>query len=525
MKYEKENLVPVATSLLALGTCIASTVGYQLISSGIHSITPLQLLVSAGLDTTSNIATNLLSNSLQNQFDALNKVVTRKHPYGINHDLQKTLLVTVDRSLANILFLYQDTNPDKGDMTIAKEFVDKIKPILKHSLTSPIAQDDYHKYINNYKHISVTNIKEKIIRKLGQELESMELPTGFLTLFSETFTDQLKLCFTTGLKDKSNQKSWIEFQKIMLEAIKSDLESLLEGNARIEGTLKDIQEQQFNSMLHLLTPRNRETVRKLFKEIYQPKRIRLQLNKELDALLGEIRSTLEEMKLLVEATYEELSTFRKTYEKDRVDWLSFKMVVAYGIISLLVSVMGFILYNNRQQPFMVTLQVHGPGGITDAVLKGQIKSTMELVGHPMEETLDEKGRAIFHQIPGKYKDDSISFKLAGLEGEPYRPKPVRFRLEKDITFYLPLIPVGMDKIEGTVVDERNIPIAGAIATVQGVQAITDINGWFTITLPTEKQKRLQDISIVKAGYKQELRSDVAPHMQTSRPLGIMLFKE
>jgi hypothetical protein len=523
MAVSREKLMYLGGTMLAFGTGIASTVGQELVGSGLQNLDS-GLLLSAGLTTGGGVAVNLLSNTVQNLCTAFNKKVIRTHPNDLNHDLQKTLLTAVDRALVNTLVLYGDTKPGKADMDAAESFIAAIRPVLKSLFKAPEVRNGYDAHVRKYIHAPIDEANAEIHQKLRQELEGAALPAGFASIFSDVFAGQLRLCFSEELKDKNNNGSWVAFQKMMLEAAKSDLESLLAGQTRIEDALKDVREEQLNSKLHRLKPGGARAVAKLLKEINQPARIQLQLDKALDDLLGEIRRELSQVKLLVEATHEEVVDFRKTYEKDRVDWWSSKMVVAYGMVVILAAAMTMTYHYFSGQPFMVTLQVHGPGGTTDMVLEGKVTAMMAPGGHSQEETLDEKGRAFFRQIPGKYKGDSVMITLSGLEGEPYRPRAGRFCLEKDAILYLPLTAVGLDKIQGIVVDEKSRPLAEAIVIVQNEEVRTDANGLFTIMLPAEKQKRLQDISIVKSGYRQETIHKVAPHVQT-KPLEIMLFKE
>jgi hypothetical protein len=521
MAVGKEKLMYVGGTILALGTGIASTIGAQLLSGGVQGLDP-GLLLNAGLTAGGGVAVNLLSNTAQTICNGLKKKVITPYPNELNHNLQKSLLTAVDRALANTLVLYRDTKPKKRDIVAAGNYMNGIRPALKNLFKTPVSQDGYNEHIRKYIHAAVDEANGEILQSLRLELESAVVPPGFITLFSETFTDQLRLCFSEELKDDS--RSWVAFQKMMLEAAKSDLESLIAGQKRIETELRDIREAQLNSKLHRLSPRGAEAVAKLIEEINQPERIQLQLDRALDDLLNEVKRDLKEVKQLTEATHTEVVNLKKAYERDRVDWWSRKMIVAYGLTVLLAVVILWGYRHYSGQPFMVTVAVHGPGGIGDAVLQGKVTAAIAPGGHAQQEILDDKGRAFFKRIPGEYRGDSVEVVLSGLEGEPYRPVVSGFRLEKDAVFYVPLAAVGLDKIQGIVVNEQRKPVADAVVLVQDIEARTDANGLFTLTLPTEKQRRLQDISIVKSGYKQETVHQVAPHVQT-RPLEIMLFKD
>jgi len=88
---------------------------------------------------------------------------------------------------------------------------------------------------------------------------------------------------------------------------------------------------------------------------------------------------------------------------------------------------------------------------------------------------------------------------------------------------IPLAAEGMDRIQGIVLDENRKPIPGTVIIVQNIKTITDANGLFVINIPPDRQKRLQDITAVKNGYKEQKVTGVSSHTQTG-PNEIMLFK-
>lgn len=515
MRLQNEKLIYLTGTIMALGTGIASTIGQQLLGNGIASA-----VVGAG----GGIAINLLSNLAQNLCNTLHKKVIDPHPNNLNHDLQKTLMVAVERALKNTITLYADTKPEENALEAARDFNKQIVSTLLHFFTKSDASVIYNTQIQTYIHTPFEDAHQAVLFNLEKELENPALPEGFAAFFAHTFTAQFRLCFSEELKDKDNHKSWVAYQKMMLEVTKNDLNSLLDGQKKIEQKLDDLKEAQLSSKLQRLPPQSTAAVTRLLREINQPERIQIQLDKALDDLLDEIRGNLRRVKQLVEITHEELVAFRQSYEKEKVGLWNRKLVIAYGVILLLMATTLLVYRHYSNLPFMVTVQVHGPGGPHDAVLKGKITASLTTLNDLPGEILDDKGRAFFRNIAGRYNGDSVKISLSGLEGEPYKLVKTQFKLEKDAVLYVPLVTVGLDKINGIIVDEKRKPVGSAIVTVQDIRTQTDDNGMFTVLIPTEKQLRLQDISISKKGFKQETVYQVAPHVQT-RPLEIMLFME
>lgn len=227
------------------------------------------------------------------------------------------MLTAVDRALTNTLVLYRDTKPGKEDIAAARSFVEDIQPIIKILFKSPVSQDGYNDHVRKYIHAPVDAAEDEILQSLQLELKSAAVPTGFVAFFSETFTGQLRLCFSEELKDSN--KSWVAFQKMMLEAAKSDLESLLAGQKRIEDDLKHLREEQLGYKLHRLSPRGAKAVASLIKEINQPERIQLQLDRALDDLLDEVKRDLKEVKQLAKDTHNVVGELKIAIERERVD--------------------------------------------------------------------------------------------------------------------------------------------------------------------------------------------------------------
>ena len=78
---------------------------------------------------------------------------------------------------------------------------------------------------------------------------------------------------------------------------------------------------------------------------------------------------------------------------------------------------------------------------------------------------------------------------------------IKIRLLRDQTFAV---------FSGTVYDEEMEPLSDVEVTLAGYSAMTDSKGFFTITIPLEKQQTEQSVTLQKSGYNTLTRSDEPP---------------
>ncbi|MDR1223569.1 MAG: carboxypeptidase-like regulatory domain-containing protein [Tannerella sp.] len=80
---------------------------------------------------------------------------------------------------------------------------------------------------------------------------------------------------------------------------------------------------------------------------------------------------------------------------------------------------------------------------------------------------------------------------------------------------------GLDRLEGYIPDGNN-GIAGATVRVAGQSAQTDERGYFSITIPLEKQRPYQEVEISKEGYEPYRYSEMPMIRQKDYPFRIDL---
>ena len=504
----KYSLAAASGSLMALGLSVAANTEHGLLTG----------LVAIG----GGIGTNLLSDVAKSVYHQFGKKYLQPHPNEVNHDLHKTIQKALHQGLDNLFVLYKENHPDSDSLKKVMTFIRGIKDT---DLVIPSDDPGYNLQIKEYLYDAPDATTGRIIYRLGLDLEKLDLPASFLSFFQENITAQVRLCFAEALKDKDNHPAWVAFQKMMLEDIEGGIEAILQSQQRLETDLASLKAQGPPGTKEPSRSPKPAELRKILQELKRPANLEIQLNKALDNYLADIRQELKAIKSISLETRNEVKHLRYDLHTQRIDWVSGKMVLTYAIIGCLVIAIFANHYYWLQQPFSVTVAVHGPKGLNDLVLqnKGQILVTY---GDKQEKApINGDGQAYFKQIPGKYRNQPITAKVVDIDAEPYRQicDTCTLLLQPGALLDIPLRTNKLDKIRGIVLDEKGNPLAGARILVQDLETRSDLSGMFIIDIPANKQQRLQSITVIKPGYQTELYNNIPVHTQ-DKPMAIILKK-
>lgn len=145
-------------------------------------------------------------------------------------------------------------------------------------------------------------------------------------------------------------------------------------------------------------------------------------------------------------------------------------------------------------PLQMTVKVYEQEGIPSLPFEeGRLQITY--AGKTEYQTISEE--AVFNQIASKHKGKQakLIFTASGFQ-------------TVDTTIILNrmvLIPIKRDDslktIFGVIKNEDNLPVIGASVCVLDICVETDENGYFSLTIPLEKQKEEQELIVQKEGYK------------------------
>jgi len=179
----------------------------------------------------------------------------------------------------------------------------------------------------------------------------------------------------------------------------------------------------------------------------------------------------------------------------------------------LVVILGFRLAPQSSN-FALTVYVHGPAGQQDSPLRSQGEVWLDLGGDRRNVAIDDKGQAIFPEIPASFRGQKVN---VGLDVSGYERRDTRPLLLEGTSLYVEVRRKPLH-ITGNVVDEIQSPVVGAIVSVAGISTKTLEQGRFDLELPSG---RVQDDMVMRVsadGYQPQSKW-VIPG---SGPVGVKL---
>lgn len=206
--------------------------------------------------------------------------------------------------------------------------------------------------------------------------------------------------------------------------------------------------------------------------------------------------------------------------------LNFKGIEAGGALAF--AVIGFLwnpaegfVGKNCNEPFSVTVFVHGKGGRQDMILRQQGEVLMDLAGERRSELIRENGQAFFQNLPPSYQGKQVSLNVDF--SEPYKsiyPDSL-FPLKPGEQIYLPVALQGLDRIFGTVIWKEK-PLPGVVVSIgNALSDTTDANGAYELRIPEAQQHKEQEVKFVKTGYKLLMKKALP---QVQEPLNVVMEK-
>ena len=168
----------------------------------------------------------------------------------------------------------------------------------------------------------------------------------------------------------------------------------------------------------------------------------------------------------------------------------------------------------------VTVFVHGPKGCTDLILRedGFVIMRIESTGETKKEAITDKGEAKFSGLRiGEKVQVEIDF------SEPYRavnPDSI-YIVSTDGSICLETQLENLDLVFGKVI-ANDRPLPGVIVFIGAtLRDTTDELGNYEINIPAELQKKEQEVSFFKPGFK---LVTMKAFPQTNEPLNVVIEK-
>jgi hypothetical protein len=164
------------------------------------------------------------------------------------------------------------------------------------------------------------------------------------------------------------------------------------------------------------------------------------------------------------------------------------------------------------ETFVLTVFVHGKQGLEDKILRRQGNVCLYLNSKPEKVPIDDDGKAVFTEISPTFLNKKIRITIE--HPQPYQsthPDSL-YLLQKDEAIYLETSLMGDDKIWGEVLDFKTRKMLDSVrVSILDLESYTNINGWFELYIPEDKQAKFQRVTFSKAGYQREVFDSVPVH--------------
>lgn len=527
MSSVKNNIVRFS------GCCIALAVG--LLSdklAGPIAIAGLGEMIEA-------VAGNVLSEKLGLFASGIPGNFRRKHPSELNHDLQKLLLSAIQVALKNIEVLYSEKNIDKEDITNVKVFTREIINNLPIYFNATTDDDEGNKQINRL--LDTNNDSNEILFQFMQlEMANYQLSFSYRSFLEDNISIQLQLCIAEKFKDEKHRKGWIAFQRLMFQDIKDNIDLVLKGQESLQRDIQDLKSSKINNPI-ILDISDQKVIERVLKGLTF-ENISISFNKSLRDILKDFERQQEilleniiENRKISEKNYhvsletreyaienrEGLRVLDKTVEKK----LTGKKVALLTTISIVLLFLTIWIHNYYTSiPFAATLELKIKDSKTNLALKNKIIAQIFLEEEVLEsEVINNEVKLL--SIPGKYRNKPVKIILKNIQYEPYKLycDSCLVTLNPNKLIPVELITTNLDVVKGFVLSENGHTISGATVIVNNIESKTDSNGAFSISLPLEKQKPFQDISVYKEGYEQANEKGIAVYLIPQQKDGIKII--
>ena len=197
---------------------------------------------------------------------------------------------------------------------------------------------------------------------------------------------------------------------------------------------------------------------------------------------------------------------------------NFKILNRFGIGFLLLSVLvaGF-LYLLRDRiwagSFMLTVLVHGQGGLDDRILKDEGEVWLDFGMGRFVAKIDAHGEATFKEIPSFYLNRKAVITLE--HPQPYKvvSPDSSYLLDGEQAIYLQVRLTNLDSVFGFVRDFDTEHMLDSVrVSSRDIETYTNAHGWYSLKFPPNAQQKFVTIWVEKPGYRIDRIDSVAPHL-------------
>jgi len=489
-----KNIQKDIPSLLGLIT----TASLAVVSGGLINPATAGLLGSIG-SAGSSIGASLAANFITKFTPAkLKKWFITEHPDKLNHSIKKLFIASISEALNNINILFSETDSTKGEKKAAKKLIKNLHAKLSDDF---LKEKEIHLEEDNVKDFLYKENKEEMVDKFIETyFADVEIAEIFKSFLIKNLPAQIQLCFGEGLKDPAHQNAWIAFQRMLMEEIRNDIKNIAGTQEDIKKDLSDLKFTQSG-----LSKEQIAEIRELVEILNNKKLVEVKIKSSLDKSLQSIEAKANQIIKITTQTNITVSQLKTTVEKmkqqnQRQNRLN--LIIVFSLAVCLFIAGTFIAYKLINQPFTATIQVYGWENEQQNPLDGKGILVLTLGDKTEKAEINRQGEALFKGILPQYNGKTVFARIADTQGEPYYLPDSLILIQKNSTTKVRVLLHGLEKLRGTVYDNiSGEGLPNVSVSIADITAITDENGFFTIEIPIEKQKREQKILIRKEGYE------------------------
>jgi len=458
------------------------------------------------------LSVNLASSLLEKLgFQRFKSLIKPAHPNTMNHDLQSAFKAAVLMAIDNIQTLYFDAVENESLQKNAAGFSATLKDAIRQTVDpfdGAITEADLRLTAAEASGESLN----QLLAALNVDLSDYKLDPKHRELFEKQIIPQIQLCFGEILKDNSEkgQKAWIAWQKWMGEKLQTDLN---DGLRRLEEKIDRSSENAVVAELRKLDVEKIKQLKSLTETLQQPLQLEQKFKTALDDSLDEIQGKLNALLLITGDTRKKVTRQGQVLGDIHSDvkkisdfrWL-------YALLGVCLLAVAATWYYYQNQPFSVTVAVHGVHGKGDLVLKNRGKVTLRLGSENRTAVINPNGEAVFQQIPARYKNKPALVSVPAVDGDAYQTlNGDSVMLTPDETVFLAIHLTGLKTLSGVVKNGKTGNyLEGVLVQINNdLSATTNALGQFSISIPLKKQKRFQSVSFYKKGFVAREFSEVA----------------
>lgn len=400
------------------------------------------------------------------------------------------------------------------EKTHRREFNKAVRKIKKQIENDFILFADYLPTINEV-NLILNEKPESYINwlvnelKLNNQLPSNLIDSSFEATFNDLLLKELQYDFLKNLLAERNEEAFKSFNLIISKCTLEFLENISNeqkvikdkiDNIDITQSIIEISDKEIDTIVSRLNDKTKFIeIKGKFKNALNSviSNLEFEIQKVETKLIHELDSIRQEIK---ESRRENIGWFERI---DKKTSLVIKLFLLGGIGIVLILV-AYLYFTTPTESFTATIKVHGLKGKDDLILSGIGEVQIVLKGKELTGKINESGVAVFHEIPGKYKNQEVPVSVINISNEAYQvyDSNSSIQLQPNKLNYLIVKLAGIDTVRGTVHDiKTSLPLSGAVVTVAQISDTTESDGVYCIPIPIAKQTKNQDLSCRRLGYE------------------------